>query len=288
MSHQVATLPLKSDAHARMGSILHEQGKLREEDIERVLRAQKRHGTSFGETACRLGLVSAGDVQQALARQFGYHYLAPGDARYPRELVAAHDPFSPQVEMLRAVRTHLMQNWFGLGHPALTVASGGSGEGASFFAANLAIACAQLGERTLLVDANLRRPRQHTIFALGRRQGLSDILAGRAGIETFAKVDAFPHLSVLPAGTVPPNPLELLSRPAFGELQDSLASRFDVILIDVPAFSVGADALAIGARTRGTLLVCRKDRGRAGTIRNAGRQLARAGVEVVGSVLVEF
>ncbi len=287
MSHQVATLPIKPDVQSRMGTILYEQGKLREEDIERVLRAQKRSGTSFGETACKLGLISEGDVQHALAHQFGYHYLQPGDSRYPRELVAAYDPFSPQCEMLRAMRTYLMQAWFPR-RPALVVASAGRGEGASFFAANLAVTCAQLGKRTLLVDANLRRPRQHSIFNLGRRQGLSDILAGRAGIETFAKVDAFPHLSVLPAGTIPPNPLELLSRPAFAEVQESLSGRFDVILVDTPAFATGADALAVSTHVGGTLLVCCKDRARVGAIRSTTRQLARAGVEVVGSVLVEF
>jgi protein-tyrosine kinase len=227
-------------------------------------------------------------VQQALARQFDYHYLQPGQGRFPRELVAAYEPFSPQVEVLRSVRTHLMHSWFGCGRRTLAVAGAASGEGASFFAANLAIAFSQLGERTLLIDANLRRPRQHAIFNLSGRQGLSDILANRAGVETFSKVEHFPHLSVLPAGTIPPNPLELVSRAAFAELQESLASRFDVILIDVPAFAEAADALSICARTGGALLICRKNRGRVGTVRAASRQLARAGVQVVGSVLVEF
>jgi protein-tyrosine kinase len=288
MNHPVATFPLKSDGEARMGSILVEQGKLRQEDIERVLRTQKQDGTSFGETARKLGLVSEADVQRALARQFDYHYVQPGEGKYPRELVAAYDPFSQQVEMLRAVRTHLMQTWFGRGRSALTIASADSGEGASFFAANLAVAFSQLGKRTLLVDANLRRPRQHAIFNLTGRQGLADILANRAGVETFSKVESFPQLSVLPAGTVPPNPLELVSRPAFAELCDSLAGRFDVILFDVPAFSVGSDALAISTRTGGAMLVCRKGRARMASIRSASHHLTHAGVEVVGSVLLEF
>lgn len=288
MTHQVATLPLKPDSQTRMGSILLEEGKLRPEDIDRVLHRQKQYGTIFGETAKEMGLVSDSDVQQALARQFDYHYVQPGQGHFPPELVAAYEPFSPQVEMLRAVRTHLMQSWFRRGHSALTIASAGPGEGASFFAANLAVAFSQLGERTLLIDANLRRPRQHAIFNLSARQGLSDILADRAGVETFSKIDSFPQLSVLQAGTIPPNPQELVCRHSFAELHDSLAGRFDVILVDVPAFSVASDALAISARTGGAMLVCRKDRARMGAIRAASRQLGESGVQVVGSVLVEF
>ncbi|HVL76016.1 MAG TPA: chain length determinant protein tyrosine kinase EpsG [Noviherbaspirillum sp.] len=288
MNSQVATLPLKSGAEQRMGTILLEQGKLRPEDIERVLRVQKQEGMIFGEAARRLGLVTEGDVQQALARQFDYHFVEEGKGKYPRELVAAYDPFSPQVEMLRAVRTHLMQTWIAQGRRALAIMSAGSGEGASLFAANLAVTFSQLGQRTLLIDANMRRPRQHAIFGLTGRQGLSDILANRAGIETFSSVEGFPHLSLLPAGTVPPNPLELLGRPGFAELQASLATRFDVILIDVPAMAAASDALAVCSHTGGVWLVCRKDRARLGEVRGTTRQLARVGAQVVGSALVEF
>jgi protein-tyrosine kinase len=290
--HPVATLPVKpgepSSKGASMGGIFVEQGKLTPKDIERVLGIQKRHGLRFGEAAQLLNLVTETDVQQALARQFDYHYLQPGQGKYPPELVAAYQPFSPQVETLRAVRTQLMQHWFGRGKRTLALAGVNQGEGVSLFAANLAVVFAQLGERTLLIDANLRRPRQHEIFGLSARQGLSDILANRAGIETFSKVDSFIHLAVLPAGTRPPNPQELISRDSFDEVSESLASRFDVILIDVPAFSAGADALAIAARVGGVLLVCRKDVTNLTELDAVSVQLGRAGAEVVASVLVEF
>lgn len=288
MNQQVTTIPLKSDSGTRMGGIFLEQGKLRSEDIERVLRDQKKLGTSFGETARNLGLVTDKDVQQALARQFDYYYVQPGEAQFAPELVAAYDPFSPQVEMIRSVRTHLMQNWFGIGHSALTMVSAAGGEGTSVFTANLAVVFAQLGERTLLIDANLRNPRQHVIFNLGTRLGLSDILVHRAGVETFSKIEAFPNLSVLPAGTIAPNPLELVSRPAFAEIVNGLSGRYDVILIDAPAFTNGADALAVSSRTRGAMLVCRKNHARADFLRAVSQRLTHSGVKLVGSVLVEF
>lgn len=288
MEHPVATLPIKNDGKSTMGSMLVELGKLTPKDIERVLDTQKKRGLRFGEAAKLLGLVSEADVQRVLARQFDYHYLQPGEGRYPPELVAAYDPFSPQVETLRAVRTELMQHWFNGDRKTLAVAGVNQGEGISLFIANLAVVFSQLGERTLLIDANLRRPRQHEIFGLKGRQGLSDILANRAGMETFSKVDSFHNLSVLPAGTRPPNPQELISRDSFNDVSRSMASRFDIILIDAPAFSAGADALAIAARAGGVLLVCRKNKTSLTDLTTVGVQLNRAGAEVVASVLVEF
>jgi protein-tyrosine kinase len=284
----VAALPIRHDGKASMGGILMDFGRLAASDIDRVLELQRSHGMLFGEAARLLGLVGEDDVQRALARQFGYQYAGPGEGAFAKELVAAYQPFGEQAEMLRGVRTQLMQRWFDRGRKMLAVASIGEGEGASLFAANLAVVFSQLGERTLLIDANLRRPRQHEIFNLSSRQGLADILANRAGIETFSKVESFTHLSVLPAGTRPPNPQELISRNAFSEASVSLADRFDIILMDVPAFSAGADALAIAGRVGGVLLVCRKDVTRTAQLQAVCAQVERAGADVVASVLVDF
>ena len=288
MSQPVATLPIKSDSRVLMGDILLERGKLRQEDIEFILQAQKKQGTSFGETAKSLGLVTDKDVEKALALQFGYHYVEPQEAGFSHELFAAYEPFSPQVEMLRSVRTHLLQHWFDRENAALTMLSATAREGTSFFAANLAVVFSQLGMRTLLIDANLRQPRQHRIFNLGSPLGLSDILANRAGAETFSKIETFPSLSVLPAGTIPPNPLELLCRSTFAELIHGLSGRFSIILIDAPAFTRGTDALAISAHTRGAMLVCRKGYARVDAISSARHQLHEAGIKMVGSALLDF
>ena len=162
-------------------------------------------------------------------------------------------------------------------------------DGVSLFAANLAVVFSQLGERTLLIDANLRCPQQHEIFNLRNRQGLSDVLAGRANIsEVIAKIDSFIDLPVLPAGTLPPNPLELLNRSLFDELNDQLANQFDVILYDTLAVSSGADALAIAARTDGVLVVAHKNNTRLSDISMINEQLKYSGAEVVGSVLIDF
>ncbi|MEG1055163.1 MAG: polysaccharide biosynthesis tyrosine autokinase, partial [Janthinobacterium sp.] len=208
--------------------------------------------------------------------------------KFSSELVAAYQPFSPQMEILRAVRSQLMLRWFSLGRKALVVASVDSGDGASLFAANLAVVFSQLGERTLLVDANLRKPRQHEIFALEERQGLSDVLAGRAQQDAISVIDSFVDLSVLGAGTLPPNPQELLSRTAFGALNTQLEERYDVVLYDVASVSSGSDAFVMGARVGGVLLVVRKNKTRLADIDAMREQLQRSGAEVVGSVLVDY
>ena len=254
--------PSSAGAGSSIGGLLLESGKITPENAERVLRMQKELGIRFGEAAQRLGLITEADIQQVLARQFDYPYLQPGAGKYPQELVAAYQPFSSQVEILR--------------------------DGASLFTANLAVVFSQLGEHTLLVDANLRKPRQHEIFDLKTRQGLSDVLAGRAELDIIAKVESFVALSVLAAGTLPPNPQELLSRSSFVTLNKQLESRYDAVLYDVPAYTTGSDAIAVAARAGGVLLVARKNKTPMADVAAMSEQMTQSGAQVVGSVMVDF
>ena len=273
---------------SRMGTLLLDAGKITADNAERVLRTQKELGIRFGEAALRLGLVSEDDIQQVLARQFAYPYLLKGQSPLSPKLVAAFEPFSAQVESLRAIRSQLMLRWFAQGHKALAIAGVEADDGASVFAANLAVVFSQLGEQTLLVDANLRSPRLHDLFALTPRQGLSDVLAGRADLDVIGRVPALGDLSVMPSGTVPPNPQELLSRAVFRNLNAQLEARYDVVLYNVPPFAAGADAIAVAACAGGVLLVARKDRTPMAALAGMAAQLGEAGAEMVGSVVVDF
>jgi chain length determinant protein tyrosine kinase EpsG len=277
-----------SVADSSMGALLLDAGKLTPESAERVLRTQKELGLRFGEAALRLGLVSEDDIQQALARQFAYPYLQKGQANFSPRLIAAYEPFSPQVEALRAIRSQLMLRWFARGRRALAIVGVDPDDGASLFASNLAVVFSQLGEQTLLVDANLRTPRQQELFGLKPRQGLSDLLAGRADLDVIHRVPAFVDLSVMPSGTLPPNPQELLAREGFRNLNTQLESRYDVVLYDLPPFASGADALAVAGRAGGVLLVARKHHTRIASVGRMAEQLTEAGGEVLGSVVVEF
>ena len=281
----------REPAHDRsFGAILIDSGRLKPEDAERVLRAQKEHGLRFGEAAVRLGLLKDEDIQFALSRQFDYPYLLPGDKRVSEELVAAYRPFSPQVEALRALRSQLMLRWFtgDPGRKALAIVGTERGEGRSYLAANLAVVFSQLGERTLLIDADLRHPRQHALFKLDNRGGLSALLAGRADEGAVKAVEGFVGLSVLTAGATPPNPQELLGRASFPPLIERALREHDVILVDTPAAECGADAETIAARARAALLVARRNHSRVPALQALSASLAGVNTAVVGAVMNDF
>lgn len=282
-----AARPLMRGTDSRIGILLQQAGRITPDHAERALRLHEELGIRFGEAARRLGLVTEADIEQALARQFDFPYLR-GTTRYSPYLLAAHDPFCAAVEAVRAVRSQLTARWFARGNKSLLILGVAGGDGASLFCANLAVVFAQLGERTLLVDANLRRPGQHAIFDLQNRQGLSDLLAGRASPDVITPIEGLDGLHVLGAGTVPPNPHELLHRPSFGEWHGHFEARFDVVLYDVAAWSLAADALAVGAGAGGVLLLARRDRTALSALEAAGARLAAAGAELVGSVMLEF
>ncbi len=219
-----------------IGAILVDAGRLKIEDAERILHLQKEQGLRFGDAALKFGLITKADIDFALASQFDYPYLLRGESAVSEEVVAAYAPFTPQVEALRALRSQLMLRWFDtdLSRKALAIVSAERNEGRSFIAANLAVAFSQLGEHTLLIDADLRNPSQHRFFGLDNRSGLSAVLSGRGGPDTIQRIPALRDLCVLTAGAQPPNPSELLARPLFAQLLQESAKEFDVILARHP------------------------------------------------------
>ena len=274
----------------RLGSILVEAGKLGAGGIERVLELQRIEGLRFGEAALRLGLVTADDLRGAVAKQYGFPHLLPGSGSVSSELVVAYEPFHPRAEELRALRTQLLIRWSNaeVRHRMLAVVSPGPGEGRSYVAANLAVAFSQLGERTLLIDADLRTPRQHRIFNIPDRIGLSAVLCGRADRSAVVPVPEFGTLSLLPAGACPPNPQELLLRSAFATLLDELRTEFDVILFDTPPAKLYADAQSLAFRAGSVMMLARKDHTRFADTASVIRELSDTGARVVGTVLNAF
>ncbi len=273
-----------------IGSILVDSGRLSSADVARIVARQQQDNSQFGDAAIALTLLTREDIDFALSKQYGYAYLSKQDHSLGDELVAAYKPFSPAGENLRAVRSQLMLRWFNTdpSHKLIAVVSPGKGEGRSFIAANLAIVFAQQGQRTLLLDADLRAAPtagQHTLFRLDKSAGLSGILAGRCGIEVAQPVSSLPGLAVLPAGPVPPNPQELLGRPDFVRLLATAAQQFDVVIIDTPAGDDFADAEIIAARAGAALVVARRNRSLTPNVVLLARRLQEGGVTLVGSVL---
>jgi receptor protein-tyrosine kinase len=285
----VATL-VPATADRSIGAIMIDNGKLTVAEAEQVLRLQKQQGIRFGEAAIKLGLLTPEDIQFALNRQYGYPCLRRGDSRISEEIVAAYQPQSPQVEALRALRSQLMLRWFtGEGNgKALAVVSPGRGEGRSYLAANLAVVFSQLGENTLLIDADMRHGRQHQLFNVENYSGLSTVLAGRSQTAPVLRLAELNALSILTAGPVPPNPQELLGRDVFPRLMEKFANMFDVVIVDTPAGTAYADAQTISARVGGAIMLARQDFTGINGASQFGKSLGELGVSLVGVVLNDF
>jgi chain length determinant protein tyrosine kinase EpsG len=286
--HPISNLPLREPTGSRLGDILIEQGKLTAGEVELIVSRQRERDALFGEVARELKLLDDTDIRLALARQFQYPYLPHGEGALSPLLAAAYEPFSEHAEVLRTVRNQLAQKWFSDQRKGLVVMSCGPREGASVFTANLALTFAQSNHRTLLIDANLRSPSQHEIFKSSARQGLSDIIAGRRMADMILPISGFDNLFLLPAGTIPPNPQELLLHPGFRSLNERLARQFDIVLLDVPSLSSAHDGLIAAAHTGGVLIVIRKNATRAVKVREGTMHLRRAGLVVAGTVMVDF
>jgi len=205
-----------------------------------------------------------------------------------KQLVGMHQPQSHQTEALRELRSQLILRWFKEGRVSLAVAGGRSGDGCSVVAANLAIVMAQLGERTLLIDANFRNPRQQELFALRPEAGLTDLLRGRDVYdEALTAVPALEHLRVLCAGAVPANPQELLSRASFIYVLKKMAEKYRAIIIDTPPALAFADAQIVSARAQGCLLVTKRHHTRMADVEEVKRRLEPTGAQLLGAVINE-
>lgn len=273
-----------------IGAILIRSGRLSAADAEKVMRFSIERNLRFGDAAIAMGALTAADIELALSRQYDYPYLLAGESAISKEVIAAYEPFTTRVESLRALRNQLMWRWFDTARERriLAVTSAESGDGRSFLAANLAVVFSQQHQRTLLIDADMRAPRQHQLFGLENRAGLSGILAGRSGHDAIQRVPALVDLSVLTTGALPPNPSELLGLPAFGQLLRELASDYDVILIDTPAGDAYSDAQLVASRAGAAVMVAHQHHSHMKKVRELVGLLTDARVHLVGTVLNEY
>jgi protein-tyrosine kinase len=273
-----------------LGDILRQTKGLTGEQVKQTLDYQREHGIRFGEAAVALGLARPEDIIWALSQQFHYPYAPVAENNLNEELIVANSPFSEEVESFRDLRSQLVMGV--LNAPdhrrALAIVSPYVGDGKTFIAANLATAFSQLPGRTLIIDADLRTPRLHEVFGVESSTGLTGILAGRSEANVIKPAGHLPNLYLLPAGTVAPNPAELLQRAAFSLLLKELLSKFDYVLVDTPAAKHGSDARIISAHCGAALIVGRKDKTHTIGLQGLVGQLNKSSVKIGGVVLNEF
>lgn len=259
-----------------IGQALIDHCGLSVQNIEQIVAAAKAGRMSFSEAAMHTGLVTperleevikrvgraeartGGVIEAALLRQSESRSLVlrhAGEVAASRRLILAHDPDHPRGEQIRALRTALMLlNESSKQANVLAVLSPNAKEGRSQVAADLAIAFSQLGRRTLLVDADLRKPSQHQLFGAWEYSGLVQALSSGKSPQLLA-VAGLPNLSLMTAGQSSPNPLEMLSDGRFQRLLGDWRRQYDFIIIDTPPVSEFSDALAI-ATLAGRVLIC--------------------------------
>jgi succinoglycan biosynthesis transport protein ExoP len=199
---------------------------------------------------------------------------SPGDARRRKtlseaignghsrhvELVAQHLPKSQMSEAFRALRTALLLSQAGSPPQVILVTSALPREGKTTAAANLAVTLAQLGDRTLLIDADLRKPGIGRLLNMtsGKYAGLSSYLAGVSSLELVTvQHPAIPNLSAIPTGPLPPNPADLLSSHKLADAIAELRTKFKFIVIDTPPVMAATDAVILSVQADGVLLVVR-------------------------------
>lgn len=212
---------------------------------------------------------------------------APAPADLDPSLVMLRDNQSAAAEAFRVLRTNIQ--FAAVAHPvkSLVVSSALPSEGKSLITANLAIAAAQAGNRVVVVDCDLHRPRQHHIFGLGNGLGVTTALLGLDGVtlDQFLQPGPLPTLRIMTSGPLPPNAAELLGSERMRQLIAAIEEQADVILIDSPPASVLADTAVLSHQVHGVLLVLHAGRTNRDVVKRTVAALQQVQAHIVGVVL---
>ena len=201
-------------------------------------------------------------------------------------LIMLADPRSPAAEAYRSLAATIQFAYADRQLQTIGITSAAAGEGKSTTTANLAIALAEGGRRVIVVDADLRRPGQHTLFGLDRQDGLSNVLLGDQTQLPLLDTQT-PGVKVLTSGPSPANPLEALTSRRFDHVLALARAQADFVLVDTPPAGVLADAALLAPRLEGMLLVVSAGRTKRDLARRAREQLERVNANLLGVVLTD-
>ncbi len=210
------------------------------------------------------------------------------------EIVVYETPKSPEAEMFRNLRTNIQFMNADSEKKVMVVTSTVPGEGKSFVSANLAAAFAQIDKKVLIIDTDMRKGRQYTLFNLRPRPGLSNYLSGvvdqdfkgnKDNIENYIQATYIDNLYLIAAGSVPPNPSELLVSSKMEKIKDKLMDKFDVIIFDAPPCLIVADALIISRLVDFNIIVSAQNITKKEDLIKARDTIEKVGGKVAGIVL---
>jgi capsular exopolysaccharide synthesis family protein len=223
----------------------------------------------------RLGLIAIGHIA-----------FVPAAKGRRAELLALGDSQSGSSEAYKALRTSLLFSTIDKELKTVVITSPGPGEGKTRTAANLAVVLGEAGYKTLLIDADFRRPSQHKIFGRTRNVGLSNlILQDVDENEAIVAVDQVPNLWLVTSGPIPPNPSELLGSGRIRELMARLRSAFTYVILDTPPVNAVTDAAILASIANGTMLVVEQGRTTFPALGHSVKLLDRVGARTLGVVM---
>ena len=205
-------------------------------------------------------------------------------ANQRRNILTNNSSFHVQ-EAYKALRTNVRFSLSGEGCRKLCITSCASGEGKSITILNLAISFAQTGQKVLLIDGDMRRPSMAKLLIEKPAPGLSNYLAGLNRVDDVIRKDIYSNLDVILSGEIPPNPSELLGNNNMQKLLDTMSSRYDYILVDLPPVGVVADACVIANSLDGVLFLVRQNSTERDPVTNCVKQLELSGAKLLGFVL---
>jgi capsular exopolysaccharide synthesis family protein len=201
------------------------------------------------------------------------------------KLVTSLSPGSALSEAYRTLRTNIMFSSIDNPVKTIMVTSANPGDGKTTTVANLAVTYAQEGKRTLLVDADLRKPSLHYLFMKSNRAGLTHALFKENRWQDIMQETDVENLSLMTSGSIAPNPTELLSSQRMQELVEELRGRFDIVLFDTPPLAAVTDGLILSSVCDGVILVVRSGKTKTNLARKVLGQLEFAKAKVLGAVL---
>ncbi len=199
------------------------------------------------------------------------------------KLLTAASTFAVK-EAYNSIRTNLLFTQQGEKCPIFVVTSPTANNGKTINSANLAINFAQMGKKTLVIDADMRNPSLHKLFSLSSRNGLSEILAGLTDNITVTKTD-IENLSVLTSGKIPPNPTELLSSPRMDKLLDFVKEHYDCVFIDTPPVNIVTDATVFSQKATGYVIIVKTDTTNVPELKTTVSTLQGINANILGFIL---
>lgn len=203
----------------------------------------------------------------------------------PRNLIVEREPKSTVSEQFRTIRTNITYSSIDKPLKSVLFTSAMPNAGKSTVAANVAIAYAQAGKKTLLIDADLRRPTTHYTFEMLNTSGLSTAIIGALSINKVAKESNIENLDVITSGPVPPNPSELLSSNKMSLFMENISNQYDMVLIDSPPLLAVTDAQVLSQLAEGTILVTNLENNNKDSISQAKNLLEKVDANIIGVVL---